>query len=418
MRILLLLFLLVLCSCASRAQQGPENLTSVQIIDRNGFSETISVKSRLETFDKVNFLAPQPYKKVMRVFGKNATGQALAKITSYHSNGQLWQYLEVVNGRAFGPYREWHPNGRLKLEGFVIEGIADVAQRSQSSWVFDGKSSAYDEEGQLVAEIFYEKGALEGNSLYYHSNGKLARSVPYHHDLLEGTLEFYDEMGRVTETIPYHLGLRQGSAVGYWSGGAIKYYEEYQDDLLKTGTYFFQDSTLAAEIKEGEGQKALFKDNTISSLIEYQGGVICGKVQLFDQEGRLTGCYHIRDNKKQGEEWEYYPKEKLPKLYLYWDDDKIQGMAKTWYPNGVQQSEREMHGNKKHGLSFAWYEEGQIMLIEEYENDTLVKGSYFKKGDKLPVSKIENGKGIATLYDSRGHFIKKIPYDRNQPTLE
>jgi hypothetical protein len=58
------------------------------------------------------------------------------------------------------------------------------------------------------------------------------------------------------------------------------------------------------------------------------------------------------------------------------------------------------------------------MLMEEYDNDILVKGSYLKKGDKQPVSKVENGKGIATIYDSRGHFQKKITYEKGIPHLD
>jgi hypothetical protein len=56
------------------------------------------------------------------------------------------------------------------------------------------------------------------------------------------------------------------------------------------------------------------------------------------------------------------------------------------------------------------------MLIEEYDNDQLVKGIYIKKGEKSPVSVIENGEGIATLYDSDGYFLKKIKYYKGIPT--
>ena len=77
-----------------------------------------------------------------------------------------------------------------------------------------------------------------------------------------------------------------------------------------------------------------------------------------------------------------------------------------------------MNNNKKHGLSFAWYKEGDLMLMEEYENDLLVKGSYYKNWEKTAISKVENGKGIATLFDKDGRLIRKIDYEKGIPLNE
>ena len=82
------------------------------------------------------------------------------------------------------------------------------------------------------------------------------------------------------------------------------------------------------------------------------------------------------------------------------------------------QSQREVNGNKKQGLSFAWYTNGDLMLMEEYENDLLIKGTYFKKGDKIPISKIEGGKGLATLYTNEGIFLRKVVYEKAHPKLD
>lgn len=410
--------LILFSACATkRSAEQQEILSSLQIIDKNGFTETVSAKNRLETFKHVDFLEPQPYKKVMRVFGRNGTGQ-IVKITSYHPNGYPWQYLECLNGRAYGAYKEWHPNGRLKLEASVIEGLSDIVERAQVSWVFDNKSSAYDQDGNLAAEIFYEKGVLQGSSLYYHPNGQLEKSVPYHQDKIHGELLAYNLQGELIEKISYRNDLREGTAEGFWSPGQLKYQEIYENDLLITGIYISFKGVVVSEIIKGEGKQAIFEGERLYSLCSHENGVAKGKVELFDKEEELRCVYHIEEGKKQGEEWEYYPKSREPKLYLYWNNDLIQGMAKTWYPNGVLQSEREIHANRKHGLSFAWYEEGQLMLVEEYENDLLIKGSYFKKGDKIPVSKIEEGNGIVTLFDSKGHFIKKIRYEKGSPLID
>ena len=58
------------------------------------------------------------------------------------------------------------------------------------------------------------------------------------------------------------------------------------------------------------------------------------------------------------------------------------------------------------------------MLVEEYENDLLIKGSYYKKGDKKIVSRIDSGKGTASLYSSDGFFLKKVLYEKGKPQLD
>jgi antitoxin component YwqK of YwqJK toxin-antitoxin module len=408
-----------LCGCSVKSNRAdPSTLTSMQMMDRNGFSETVSSKDRLSIYQKVDFLAPQPYQKVLRVFGRDKEGKSTSKITSYHSNGQIWQFLEVIDGRAHGIYREWHPNGRLKIEASVIEGVADISEMAQTSWLFEGKSVVWDEEGALVAKIYYDKGTLQEPSLYYHANGQLQKIIPYNKNEIDGTVKIFDSNGLLLEKMEFDKGIRQGISFGYWAENSLKYQEDHQKDLLMTGSYFNLDGQLASEVKNGNGFQANFGSEKAYSLVEYQNGLPEGQVKIFDDDGGLHCSYNIKDEKKHGEEWEYYPKSSQPKLFVFWNEDAIQGLVKTWYNNGVMESQKEMNANKKHGISFAWFKDGQLMFMEEYDNDVLLKGTYFKKGDKNPVTRIDNGKGIASLYDGNGHFIKKVNYDRGRPILD
>jgi hypothetical protein len=55
------------------------------------------------------------------------------------------------------------------------------------------------------------------------------------------------------------------------------------------------------------------------------------------------------------------------------------------------------------------------MLIEEYENDILLQGQYFKKNKADPISTITQGNGLATLYDEHGIFLRKVIYQKGKP---
>ena len=102
------------CQRNTPLQQGA--LTSIQLIDRHGVRETVSTKERLKSYQRNDFLLAQPYEKVVRVFSPNREGQIITKLTSYHANGEVKQYLEVLNGRAHGIYKEWYENGQEKVQ--------------------------------------------------------------------------------------------------------------------------------------------------------------------------------------------------------------------------------------------------------------------------------------------------------------
>ncbi len=410
--------LVILSSCGQKKIADDSTLLSIQIIDRNGFAETVSSKERLSRYQNTDFITPQPYQKVLRVFGKNQEGRSTSKVTSYHSNGHIWQYLEVVEGRAQGAYKEWHPNGHQKIEFSIIEGAPDLSESSLASWVFNGKNSIWDDKGNLMAEIFYEKGALHGDSLYYYPEGTLQKKVPYYQDVLQGSIIIYSPSGKILETISYVNDKPNGEAFAITEENTPIYKELFENGILLEGSYYI-DNVVIASIHEGSGKKAEFEEGKLARLVEYKKGIPEGLVESFNSKGLLQSSYHQKEGKKQGEEKEYYLEEPFKeKILLTWQEDSLQGPVKTWFPNGIQESQKEMYQNKKNGISFAWYKNGNLMLSEEYENDVLVSGSYYKKGDKKPVSRVIKGKGTVTLYDAEGYFLKKIPYEKGVPLLE
>lgn len=422
-KIILFISLALLCSCASRTPSDKsDSLVSMQVIDRNGFTETISNKERLSNYKSVDFSTPQPYQKVLRIFGRNPAGQSSSKITSYHDNGHLWQYLEVVDGRAHGIYQEWFPNGRIKIEAHLIEGMADIHDLAQTTWVFEGTSKVWDDQGNPAAEFSYEKGLLHNPAKYFFPNGKLQKLIPYHQGNIHGMLQVFDESGNPLEEIPYVNGEKEGAAVAFWTPGHLMSQEFYEQGRLVDASYYGPDGTILAEIKNGQGKQAQFKEGQLYALVNFSCGIPEGEVELFYPNRALKCSYIVKDGKKNGEEWEYYPSEKgqtpMPKLRLHWNEDQIQGQVKTWYSNGQMESQREFNGSKKQGVCFAWYKNGDLMLVEEYENDLLIKASYYKKGDKKIVSKIESGKGTASLYTNEGIFLRKVAYEKGKPQLD
>lgn len=414
-------FLLFAAAGCQHYSASQEALVAIQIQDRNGLTETVSEPDRLENYETIDFLHSQPYKKVLRVY--KGEGKHHSKITTYHPNGNIWQYLEAEEMRAHGTFREWHSNGQLKIDALVIGGSADVSPGSQQDWLFEGLCQVWDEQGHILAKIPYQKGLLEGTSTYYFPSGLLDRELPFSGNALDGeSFEYYPD-GNLKSRTQYKKGAKNGASLGFFPSGLNAWVEDYSDGLLRVGTYYDSNGSLYSQVENGGGFQALYEENALKSLIEIRQGRPDGRVQVYSPYGEIQAIYHIKSGLKHGEEIHYFSstgltenkQSLLPKLCLNWLENGIHGLVKTWYSNGQLQSQREYCKNVKLGPSLGWYQDGSLMFLEEYEEDRLVKGQYYKKNLRDPVSTVANGSGIATLYDGDGIFLRKVTYFKGKP---
>ncbi len=421
----------LLTACSKQEREEPFQLSCIQIIDRKGLAETISSKPRLDKFQNTDFSSPQPYQQVLRVYAKNKENKNLSMITTYHPNGQLWQYLEVLDGRAHGQFKEWFVNGQLRIEARVIGGPADLSVASKKQWLFDKTCIVWDENGLKLSQMQYENGLLEGDSFYYYPTGELKKTIPYHQGKIQGKMIEYYPSHNISFCAEYENDLSHGQKIKYDQDQHLLYRETYSFGLLHEAKYYSLKQSLIAEIHKGYGHQAHYsQQGNVIQLSEFQKGRLEGAVQIFSEKGELLKEYHVKNAKKHGEEIEYFSKEELsfdltfsskkyyPKISLYWDEDMIHGIVKTWYDNGQLESQKETAKNKKSGTSCSWYRDGHLMLIEEYENDVLLKGSYYKPNHPEPISTIFDGNGIATLYNSDGTFLRKVRYQKGFPLEE
>jgi len=416
LRILTILFL----SACHYTGRWEEELVLIQIQDRNGISETISAEERLVNYSTINFLAAQPYKKILRTY--RSEGKNRSVITTYHPNGMLYQMLEVKEMRAFGLFQEWFANGTKKIEATVVGGSADLTTQAQETRIFDGLMEVWNETAQLVAQIQYEKGILFGISIAYYPSGLEQQKIPYFQDQIHGTVQSFWDNGNLREEAPYHFGVREGITLGFWPNGEHASEEEHKEGLLCRAAYWNLKGERIAAVTEANGFRGVFNRENLSELQEIREGLIEGNIREFNAQGTLLRSYNLKNDKKQGEEITYFIPDKSatagschPKLSIQWDLDTVHGIIKSWYRSGQMQSQREFCRNKRCGIACAWYLGGSLMLLEEYENDQLIKGQYYKKNLPEPISSIVGGNGTAFLYDEEGLFLQKIPYAKGQP---
>lgn len=406
----LALIVIFLASCSNSTKLS---LSKVHLTNQKGFTETITNKERLKEFEDDKAIYQQPHKKLVRVFHKK--GEAKKIITTYHPNGQIFQLLECSGNSAHGDYKEWHPNGILKINAFVVKGIPDIDISGQNTWFFEGKNEAFNEEGVRVACFNYINGSLEGNSFLYHPNGQLKQKTPYKNNLIHGTLEAYDHAGSLLERTNYETGAKTGTSYRYWRKNKVCSEEKFENGSLNSGVYFDTLGKVIGQVKGGRGQRVFFNDDQSFEKHDYIKGRLAGLIEVYDPQGYLKSSYSLKEGLKHGEETVYYDKSKQKQFSISWSQGKVHGTVKTWYFNGGMESQKEMSLNKKQGISTAWYEDGNLMLVEEYDSNLLKKGKYYERGSNAPISTLNNGTGIATLYDEKGIFIRKVEYQGGKP---
>lgn len=415
------LFLILLCSaCGSYNKSANDELTHVQLIDRQGLKETLSAKERLDLIRKIDFNQPQPYKKVVRTFKRQH--RVISVITQYHSNGQLAKYIETEGGRAKGKYLERYSNGHKKVEGMLIEGRGDISSSAQETYVFQGEATAYDEQERVQARFFYDKGLLEGDAKYYYSCGALKKTIPYSKDKPHGVMRTFLSDGETKASWPLNRGVLHGKAFGILDPDHPKFEEVYENGLLMDASYHDKNNKLIFAVQQGKGTKPFFECGTLKRTVSFNKGKIEGEIKEYSEKGHLVVKHFVKNQKKEGETRYYYPPDtnnhSVPKLIIPYKEDNIHGVVKSYYPSGKVESEKEFSENKKQGLYCAWYEDGSLMIVEEYNKDELVEGKYMRKGDPFPLSKVKGGKGIATFFDLDGRITKKVEYAKGQPIPE
>ncbi len=395
-------------------------LACVNLIDWEGSQTTIRSDERLKMYNNVDFLSPQPYEKILRVYKRDEQGDSYSYVTAYHQNGILKQYLEVRNAGVFGIYREWHENGQMKLECTVIGGTPELTHDAQKDWQFDGIAQAWDDKGNQTTVYNYCKGSLEGDSFQYYPDGSIKVQSPYLRGQLQGTEKMFFPDGELMAAAEWKNGALDGEAKRYWSAGKIASEELLEDNRVVEGNYYDKSGKLLASIKEGRGHKALFDGEHLSEVQQFEEGIPSGEVRMFNKKGHLIKLYDIRNGVKHGQEMVFYPPKmgtpfndpsKLQaQLLISWNDGKVHGITKTWYLDGTLESQREMSNNRRNGIGSAWYRDGSLMLMEEYYNDKLQRGEYYRKGNYKPESRVTDGDGTATLFDNDGVPLQKVTY--------
>lgn len=115
----------------------------------------------------------------------------------YSSDGQLLSDVTYADGKRFGTYRSFHPNGKThNLGQFDNQG------RMHGNWIY------YSRFGDLTGDINYKHGKLHGSFKKWYVNGQPDWDCNYHLHKVHGQCKtwFYDGSVNPIYTGTFHHG--------------------------------------------------------------------------------------------------------------------------------------------------------------------------------------------------------------------
>ena len=104
--------------------------------------------------------------------------------TVWYEDGGKFSETTYMNGILNGPYREYHPDNRIKVQGQYLQGF------------YTGKWLYFDFSGDVVGEGQFIHGTGKERSFY--PNGKVSHEVHFKDNLKDGEEMDYDLSDNVT----------------------------------------------------------------------------------------------------------------------------------------------------------------------------------------------------------------------------
>jgi uncharacterized protein len=119
------------------------------------------------------------------------------KVVTYYSNGNKSTEMEFADGTLTGPYKVYHPNGKLYYydenivcgysNGTITEYYPNGNPKSVIRYVLDehiGPYKIYYEDGKIKEEGSFYLGFYNGPRKFYDTNGKLYLTLEYYYGLI------------------------------------------------------------------------------------------------------------------------------------------------------------------------------------------------------------------------------------------
>ena len=261
-------------------------------------------------------------------------GKEVGPLKRFENDRLLYQLDVNEDGKCYGNYVSYYPNGNKESEGKRMEGDC---------------SRNWDDHTN------YSK-TREGFWTFWYENGNKSYEGSYTHNSFRTSSSFLDTITEV-EQIKFEPSLKTGLWIHWDTNGQILSETEYQYDMYS-------------------GKSKMYNNNgKLSSIMEWGLFEIDGKLKSIPYGEQVM--YWTNGNKM--DEWYYgspYPLFSTEFMSFKVDscpDNKVTCYTlsnRTYYEDGSQWSYSQYKNGKRHGTYYEyWKKNGNIYKSVEYKND-------------------------------------------------
>lgn len=332
----------------------------------------------------------------------------------YH-NGYLLERQKInrrnSDGLKHGVWKQFHPNGKLKIEEYYVNGK------------LSGYYKEYDKKGAKIKEAYYLNGDIVHEDVEteidisirneYFENGNMKYTGGFLDTVPVGTHKEYDESGKEIRAKIYddkgnitgignvnEEGKKQGEWRFYYVTGELKSKGVYKNNR-KTGEwrFYFKSSSVEQvghfvkgrssgtwtwyyETGEVEREELFEKGKENGLMTEYsKDGKIITKGEYIDGEKEGAWYYNVGDHAEEGNYtyglmdgvWKHYYSNGKQRFVGEFVQGNPDGKHKYYYENGKLKEENIYVMGRKEKNWRRYDLEGNVILTSTYKNDKLKK---------------------------------------------
>ncbi|MDO8033049.1 toxin-antitoxin system YwqK family antitoxin [Janthinobacterium sp. SUN128] len=223
----------------------------------------------------------------------------------------------------------------------------------------------------------YAQGELVGGYVSYYPDGKIEKQVAQDgQGRQDGVTSLYRADGSLESRGNWRHGLPEGTHQQYHATGQLREASVYRDGKRVDGPVqtFDENGKLSTSyvLRDGRMEGELlsyFPDGKLSNRTQVSKGKFNGSTTDYYPDGSIHSNMTQRNDLPVGEALEFYPDGKVQTRQQYGDDGGLLSIQR-YSPQGVLVLERRWDAKlREQGTSRSWYENGKPEQAIQYVND-------------------------------------------------
>ena len=316
------------------------------------------------------------------------------KWTFYYKNGGVKTVENYDNGTESGPYKSFYKNGAVNIEGTFKDG----------SW--DGMYRKYFQNGKLETEELVVNGKAEEDAYTYLSNGALLSHYYYRNGDEYKWQSFYFPDGKLD--YEYYMDLAHMSKYYIYdtSGQAVSRFDNPTGTAACDVKFFNGKQLLLTTYDRGriEGENKRFYGNgQLDAVSHYHRGIETGSYTRNFTNGKIaiSGSYLL--GKRDGI-WTYYNDKGYKESSGLNKEGDYTGIWNWYYDNGKTESIAKYVEDVKDSFSVYYAPDGTVRMKFRYDNGVLMGYTYVgKDGKDVPEIPLPHETGSIVAYYPNGN---------------